>query len=54
MAADAVEFDELGVVADFRKTRSQLALLFERKQDVCAHADNECTLEIQPLKPRVQ
>ena len=54
VTADAVEFDEVRIVANLRETRSQLALLFERKQDVGAYTYDERALQVQTLEPGVQ
>ena len=54
MSADAVEFNELGVIANRGDTFGQILLLMQREQDIRRHTNDQRTFEFEALETGLQ
>ena len=54
MAADAIQFRELRVLAHTGNPFCEFALLFRREQDIGTHTDHERAFELQPFETGLQ
>ena len=54
MAAYAVKFCQLGILANTRNTLCQLTLLLDRKQEICTYTHHKGALKLQALETGCQ